>query len=59
MASAAAASAWHFMPLVFWYIKPNALLGSPSPLRTAGKIAILILGEEVYAEHRASSGTQE
>lgn len=59
MASAAAASAWHFMPLVFWCIKPNALLGSPSPLRTTGKITILILGEEVYAEHRASSGTQE
>lgn len=58
MASAAAASAWHFRPLVFWHINPNSLLGSPSLFRTAGKIAIL-LGEEVYAEHRASSGTQE
>lgn len=56
---ASAASAWHFWPLVFWCINPNPLLGSPSPFRTAGKIATLLLGEEVYAEHRASSRTLE
>lgn len=52
MASAAEATPWHFMPLVSWCINPNSLLGSQSPFRTAGKRAMLLLGEEVDAEHR-------
>lgn len=59
MTSAAEASTWHFMPLVPWCVNPNSLLGSQSPFRTSGKIAMLLLREEMYAEHRTSSGTQE